>query len=161
MLYLLSPSNLIYCFDPLIIDNDIKFLIVSTILRKTNVFIQKKLIYCLNLLLNHQQWYVSVFFSFFIIFLRNKTGFHCEFLEYWNTQKSLWKIWQRFSCLLDEEITKMWKKLNSHDGFLSNLQNSTANSAHLAAHFCPALVCPQKATVRIQFLPYFWNPLIK
>ena len=51
--------------------------------------------------------------------------------------------------------------MNSHDGFLSYLQNSTANSAHLAAHFCPALVCPQKATVRIQFLPYFWNPLIK
>ena len=56
---------------------------------------------------------------------------------------------------------KIWKKLNSHDGFLSYLQNSTANSAHLAAHFCPALDCPQKATMRIQFLPYFWNPLIK
>jgi hypothetical protein len=53
------------------------------------------------------------------------------------------------------------KKLNSHDGFLSYLQNSTANSAHLTAHFCPVLVCPQKATVKIQFLPYFWNPLIK
>ena len=57
--------------------------------------------------------------------------------------------------------SKIWKKLNSHGGFLSHLQNSKANSAHLAAHFCPALVCPQKATVRIQFLPYFWNPLIK
>ena len=66
-----------------------------------------------------------------------------------------------FSCLLDEGIPKIWKKLNSHDGFLSYLQNSIANSAHLAAHFCPALVCPQKATVWIQFLPYFWNPLIK
>ena len=63
-----------------------------------------------------------------------------------------------FSCLLDEGIPKIWKKLNC---FLSYLQNSTANSAHLAAHFCPVLVCPQKATVRIQFLPYFWNPLIK
>ena len=40
--------------------------------------------------------------------------------------------------------------MNSHDGFLSYLQNSTANSAHLAAHFCPVLVCPPKATVRIQ-----------
>ena len=53
----------------------------------------------------------------------------------------------------------MKKKMN--DGFLSYLQNSTANSVHLIADFCPALVCPQKATVRIQFLPYFWNPLIK
>ena len=86
---------------------------------------------------------------------------HCEFLEYWNTQKSVWMTWQRFSCLLEDRIPKIWKKLNSHDGFWSYLQNSTANSAHLAAHFCPALVCPQKATVRIQFLSYFWNPLIK
>ena len=86
---------------------------------------------------------------------------HCEFLEYWNAQKSIWRIWECFSHLLDKRIPKIWKKLNPHDGFLSYLQNSTANSAHLAAHFCPALVCPQTATVRIQFLPYFWNPLIK
>ena len=68
---------------------------------------------------------------------------------------------QYFTFLFDEGIPKICKKLNSQDGFLSYLQNSTANSAHLAAHFCPALVCPQKATVRIKFLPYFWNPLIK
>ena len=73
----------------------------------------------------------------------------------WNTPKSVWKIWQ-----LDEGIPKIWKKLNSHNGLLSYLHNSTANSAHLVAHFCPALVCPQNATVRIQFVPYFWNPLI-
>ena len=68
------------------------------------------------------------------------------FLEWRNTTKSLSNIWQFFSCPLDEGIPKICKKLNSHDGFLSYLQNSTANSAHLAAHFCPALVCPQKAT---------------
>ena len=62
---------------------------------------------------------------------------HCEFLEYWNTEKSVWGIWQRFSCLLDEGIPKIWKKLNSHDGFLGYLQNSTANSANLAANICP------------------------
>ena len=61
-------------------------------------------------------------------------SFHCELLEYWNTQKSIWRIWQQFSCLLDKGIPKIWKKLNSHNGFLSYLQNSTANSAHLAAH---------------------------
>ena len=38
---------------------------------------------------------------------------------------------------------------------LSYLQNSTANSGHLTAHFCPALVCLQKATIRIQLLPQF------
>ena len=43
---------------------------------------------------------------------------HCEFLEYWNTQKSVWRIWQHFSCPLDEGIPKIWKKLNSHGGFL-------------------------------------------
>ena len=90
-----------------------------------------------------------------------KVPFHRGFLGHWNSQKSVCNVWQRFSCLLDEGIPKICKKLNSHDGFLSYLQNSTANSAHLEAHFCPALVCPQKATVRIQFLPYFWNPLIK
>ena len=80
---------------------------------------------------------------------------HCEFLEYWNTQKSVWRILQCFSCLLDERISKIWKKLNSHDGFLGYMQKSTGNSAHLSAHFCPALVCPQKVTMRIQFLPFF------
>ena len=84
-----------------------------------------------------------------------KQGGASEFLEWWNRLKSLSRIWQHFSCLLDEGIPKIWNKLNSHDGFLSYLLNSTANSAHLAAHFCPALVCPQKATVRIQFLRYF------
>ena len=57
--------------------------------------------------------------------------------------------------------TALWKKLNSHSGFLNYLQDRTANPANLAAIFCPALVCSQKATVTIQFLPYFWNPLIK
>ena len=57
---------------------------------------------------------------------------HCEFLEYWNTQKSVCRIWQHFSCLLDEGIAKILKKLNFHDGFLSYLQNSTANSACLS-----------------------------
>ena len=86
---------------------------------------------------------------------------HSWFLEHWNSKKSVCNIWQRFPCLLDEGIPKICKKLNSHDGFLSYLLNSTANSAHLAAHFCPALVCPQKAIVIIQFLAYFWNLLIK
>ena len=61
---------------------------------------------------------------------------HCEFLEYWNTQKIVWRVWQRFFCLLDKGIPKIWQKLNSSDGFLSYLQNSTANSAHMGAHFC-------------------------
>ena len=33
---------------------------------------------------------------------------HCEFLEYWNTQKSVWRIWQHFSCLLEEGIPKIF-----------------------------------------------------
>ena len=86
---------------------------------------------------------------------------HHGFLEYWNSQKSVSNIWPHFSSLLDEEISKIWKKSNSHDGFMSYLQSSTANSAHLAANFWPALVCPQKATVKFKFFPYFWNLLIK
>ena len=52
--------------------------------------------------------------------LANK-GMHGMFLEWWNRTKSLSSIWQHFSCLLDEGIPKIWKKLNSHDGFLSYL----------------------------------------
>ena len=85
-------------------------------------------------------------------------SFQSEFLEYWNTQKSVWRIWQRFSFLLDEVIPKIWKKLNSHDGFLSYLQNSTSNSAHLAARFCPVLVCPQKVTMKFNFFHIFGIP---
>ena len=33
------------------------------------------------------------------------------FLEYWNRQKGLSNIWQRLSCLLDEWIAKMCKKI--------------------------------------------------
>ena len=102
--------------------------------------------------------YFIVLFTMYIYWI---SAIHSGFLEHWNSQKSLCNIWQRFSCLLDEGIPKICKKLSSHGGFLSYLPNSTANSAHLAAHFCPVLVCPQKATVRIQFLPCFWNPLIK
>ena len=43
---------------------------------------------------------------------------HCELLEYRNTQKSVWRIWQHFWCLLDEGIPERWKKLNFHGGFL-------------------------------------------
>ena len=71
---------------------------------------------------------------------------HCGFLEHWNSQKSVCNIWQHFSCLLDEGIPKICKKLNFHDGFLSYLQNSTANSAHLAARtFLPCLGLPSKS----------------
>ena len=36
--------------------------------------------------------------------------YHCGFLEHWNSQKSLTKIRQCFSCLLDEGIEKICKK---------------------------------------------------
>ena len=119
-------------------------------------------------ILNSPQWVQIIsegVFSF--IFCSSETSLfhsfahHCKFLGYWSTQNSVWRILQRFSCLPDEGIPKIWKKLNSHDGFLSYLQNSTASSAHLVVLFSPALVSPQEATARIQFLPYFGNPLIK
>ena len=97
----------------------------------------------------HQKSYLHIhgskFYQLFIMIIPP------WFLEHCNSQKSVSNIWQSFSCLLDEGILKIWKKLNSHDGFLTYLQNSTTYSAH----FCPALVCPQKATVRIKFLSYF------
>ena len=69
---------------------------------------------------------------------------HCEFLEYWNTQKVFWGF-DNFFMPTWWRDSKIWKKLNPHDGFLSYLQNGTANSAHLASHFCPCLSLPSKS----------------
>ena len=58
------------------------------------------------------------------IFLNHSIGVawyvctHCWYIEPRNREKSLRLIWQRFSCLLDEGIPKICKKLNSHGGFL-------------------------------------------
>jgi hypothetical protein len=56
--------------------------------------------------------------------------------------KSLSTIWQRFSDLFDDGIAKICKKFKYHSGFLSYLQDRTANLANMAAIICPALVCP-------------------
>jgi len=45
-------------------------------------------------------------------------------------------------------------KYNSHGGFLSYLQDTTAHRAHLTAIFCPGLVCFQKAIVKAEFLKF-------
>jgi hypothetical protein len=44
------------------------------------------------------------------------------FLERWNSTKSLFSIWQHFSCLLGVGIPKIWTKLNYHVGFLRPMQ---------------------------------------
>ena len=79
---------------------------------------------------------------------------HRGFLERWNAKK----VFVIFDNVFHVYLMKGFQK---YGDFLNYLQNSTANSTHLAAHFCTALVCPQEATVRIQFLPNFWNPFIK
>ena len=92
------------------------------------------------------------FWSVKVFFLQNKQEFtyrittnfggvfyHCEFLENWNTQKSVWRIWQHFSCLLDEAIPKIWKKLNLMVAFWGQTkagQKCAARWAELAMLFC-------------------------
>ena len=78
-----------------------------------------------------------------------------------NTQKSVWMIWQHFSCLLDEGIPKIWKKLNSHGGFLRADQGRAEMCCQMGWIGSAILQVAQKAIARIQFLSYFWNPLIK
>ena len=78
---------------------------------------------------------------------------HGMFLKWRNTTKSISNIWH-FStwwrnCQNMQEIKITW------------WQDSRANLAHLAAMFCPFLVGPQKAIMRIEFLPYFCNSLTK
>ena len=103
LLSLLSPSNLIYCFDPLIIDNDIKFLIVSTILsKKKDVLYIKQCFHTkeTDLLFessNHQQWYqFSFLFYYFSTQQERLSLWVYRVLKY---QKK-WRIWQCFSSLL-------------------------------------------------------------
>ena len=95
---------------------------ISDALKFINSFVQ-----CINPNW-HEGWYLYLlvlFGSDFVswIFIKNFQTFfevkiHCGFLEHWNSQKSVCNIWQWFSCLLDERIPKIWKKLNSHGGFL-------------------------------------------
>ena len=54
-----------------------------------------------------------------ILYIFNYIAGHSGFLEHWNSQKSLCNIWQRFSCLLDELITKKCKKKIFHGGLFS------------------------------------------
>ena len=49
-------------------------------------------------------------------------------------------LWQQMGTDIGSQNERKERR-----GFLSYLQNSTANSAHQAAHFCIVLVCPQKA----------------
>ena len=86
---------------------------------------------------------------------------HGMFIEWRNIIKSLSNTRQQFSCQLDEGIAKVCKKFKSQGGFMSHLQDRTANPANLAAIFCPALVCPQKAIMGIEILAYFCSPLVK
>ena len=44
-------------------------------------------------------------------------------------------------------LQKYERNLISDDGFLSYLQDRTANPAHLTALLCPVLVCPQRLIV--------------
>ena len=81
-----------------------------------------------------------------------------EFLEYWNTQKSVWRIWQHFSCLLDEGIPKIWKKLNRHSCFLRADLGSAKMCYQMGWIGCAILQVAKKAIMRIPFLSYFWNP---
>ena len=62
-------------------------------------------------------------------------------------QKSLSNIWQGFSHLLDEDIAKICKKLNSS---MNYLHGSVTNPAHAAALF--SLSCFEKAIVGFIFL---------
>ena len=70
--------------------------------------------------LNLDYFFTSLTGFLFLLFVRiNLIKYlHRGFLQHWNSQKSVSNIWPHFSCLLNEEIPKIWKKLNSHGGFL-------------------------------------------
>ena len=80
---------------------------------------------------------------------------HGVFLEWWNRTKSISSIWKHFSCLLDQGISKIWKKLNSHGGFLRAGQKYAARWAELAVLFCGWL---KKPSWEFKFLHIFGIP---
>jgi hypothetical protein len=84
---------------------------------------------------------------------------HSMFLEWWNTTKSLFNIWQHFSCLFDKGTAKICKNFSSNDSFLRADQGRGKIAVRLAG--LAVLSCryvAQKATVRFQFLAYFAIP---
>ena len=75
---------------------------------------------------------------------------HSMFLEWWNTAKSLPNIWQR--------TAKIYKKFNSHDGFLRADQGRAKNCCHIGWIGCPILQVAQKVDMKNifkDFLLYF------
>ena len=60
-----------------------------------------------------------------------------------------------FSCLLDEGLLTINKKINSHNGFLRADQDRAKSTSKLTG-----LQVAQKAIMGIQFLEHFCNPLI-
>ena len=84
---------------------------------------------------------------------------NCEILEYWNTQKSVWRISHNFSCLVDEGIPKIWKKLNFYGGFFRADYSRAKMCCQMGSIGCAILQVAQRAIVRIQFLSYVWNTL--
>ena len=60
----------------------------------------------------------NIYVMFVILILKVN---HLMFLEHWNRQKTLSSIRQRFSCLLDEWIEKIYKKKFSRSPFLKSI----------------------------------------
>ena len=52
---------------------------------------------------------------------------HCWYIEPQNREKSLTLIWQRLSCLLDEWIAKISKKIFFHGGFSRTPRSPRSN----------------------------------
>ena len=86
-------------------------------------------------------------------------GSHRGFLEHWNSQKSVCNIWQRFSCLLDEGIPKIWKKLNCHGCFLRADQGRAKMCCQMGWIGSAIWQVAQIAIVRIQFFIFLKSPL--
>ena len=61
-------------------------------------------------------------------YYKHKQIRHSMFLDYLNTPKGFCSIWQHFPSLLDEDIAKICKKFNSHNGILRTDQGRAENN---------------------------------
>ena len=88
----------------------------------------------------------EVLFHLAVLILSNMVQVYISFFRspqwvFWvlKYKKSVWRIWQHFSCLLDEGILKIWKKLNSHGGFLRADQGRAKMCCHMGWIGCAFL----------------------
>ena len=80
---------------------------------------------------------------------------HNMILEWWNTTKGVSNIWQYFSCLLDKETAKIYKKFNSHESILKADHGRAKNCCQISwigCHILQVLSSKSQCEISISYI---------